>query len=163
MPPHLQHEPSSAARWTPQQRGLIKDCLPGLLATAGLAVGEAAAETLVRDTLRAAAAEPVDEGDPVGWLHAHLWTRLAGEAGDTDDGSAGARRGDERAGPLAALPTRSRAALALADIEGLSYAQLARALGTSRAEASVLLHDARWRSRQTLLDDARHDPGQTTA
>lgn len=160
MPPRTRHEPARTATWTAHERGLVKAHLPGLLGTARAYVGDAAAEGLVRDALRSAAADPADGDDPAGWLHAHLWASLERRGGHADGGAASAGCPGARRDALMALPARSRAAVTLADIEGLSYAQLARALDTSVEAASALLHDTR-RRLLPALDGPRRPRGST--
>ena len=58
---------------------------------------------------------------------------------------------------IATLPERDRAALLLAAWEGLSTAEIAVALGCSRAAAKVRLHRARRKLRRSL--DEREDFG----
>lgn len=152
------HHRAGRHGWTPQQRELVTDHLPSLLATATVYLdSRRAAEVLVVATLRAAAREAPDEADPLTWLHAHLWARF--RAGDGEEPHTPAEPDADQPLPpdgpgthdhpptlaqrLAALPPRARAAVHLVDREGLSYAQLARVLATSRPEAAAILHDAR--------------------
>jgi RNA polymerase sigma-70 factor (ECF subfamily) len=58
------------------------------------------------------------------------------------------RRGGALEEALAALPERQRAALWLAAVEGLSYADVARTLETTEASVKSLVH----RARVTLLE-----------
>ena len=53
------------------------------------------------------------------------------------------RVGAEVESALAALPERQRAALLLAAVEGLSYAEVAQALGTTEKSVKALVHRAR--------------------
>lgn len=140
--------------WNARQREVVIAVLPSLLSTALVHSGDhGVAEALVEATLRAAARDVPDEEDPRAWLHAHLWARVR-ELGDHDGHdpigpASGRRRAGDRHGTLreavATLPAQARAAVHLVDVEELSYAQLARVLGTNRAEAAASLHDARRR------------------
>lgn len=152
------HHQAGRPAWTAQQRDLVTAHLPSLLATARVHLdSHRAAEALVAATLRAAAREVPDATDPLTWLHAHLWTRFP--AGDGEEPHTPAEPDADQPLPadgpgthdhpptlaqrLAALPPRARAAVHLVDAEGLSYAQLARVLATSRPEAAAILHEAR--------------------
>lgn len=52
------------------------------------------------------------------------------------------------------LSPRQRAALVLRDLEGLSTAEVARALGCTAATVRVLLHQARHRARTLIEEDS---------
>jgi len=124
-----------------------------------------AAELLVRDALRSAAADPAEEDDPFVWLHAHLWARfeehqLHDEPLATADATAGTTPPPGLRAAVTALSPAARAAVHLVDVEGLSYARLARVLGTSRHEAAAVLHGAR---RQLVPVVAAAEAGRSGA
>jgi len=72
------------------------------------------------------------------------------------DDAADARRSAERTlGLLESLPEKQRAALCLAAVEGLSYAQVAEALEVSESAVKALVH----RARSSLADRLRAGAG----
>jgi RNA polymerase sigma-70 factor (ECF subfamily) len=80
---------------------------------------------------------------------------LVSPAAGPDD-AADARRSAERAlGLLESLPGKQRAALCLAAVEGLSYAEVAEALEVSESAVKALVH----RARSALADRLRADAG----
>jgi len=68
---------------------------------------------------------------------------LAAPAPDPDDALDARRLGAHVERELAALPEKQRAALCLAAVEGLSYAEVAEALEVSEAAVKALVHRAR--------------------
>ena len=68
---------------------------------------------------------------------------LAAPAPDPDDALDARRLGARVERELAALPEKQRAALCLAAVEGLSYAEVAEALEVSEAAVKALVHRAR--------------------
>ncbi|MCP5055311.1 MAG: sigma-70 family RNA polymerase sigma factor [bacterium] len=72
---------------------------------------------------------------------------LVSTAPATDDVVEARRQGDAVEVALAELPERQRAALWLASVEGMSYAEVAEALGTSEKSVKALVH----RGRTTLV------------
>lgn len=73
---------------------------------------------------------------------------LAAEDGPAEGRLDARRRGGALEGALASLPERQRAALWLAAVEGLSYADVARTLETTEASVKSLVH----RARTSLLE-----------
>jgi DNA-directed RNA polymerase specialized sigma24 family protein len=149
MQRRTRHQPSDAPALSSRQRAAVRAHLPSLFGAGVVYTGSGpAAELLVRDALRSAAADPVEADDPVVWLHAHLWARFVeyqqrDEPLAADHRTTGATPPPSLRAAVAALPPAARASVHLVDVEGLSYARLARVLGTSRQEAAALLHDAR--------------------
>ncbi len=153
MQRRTRQQPPDEPALSTRQREAVRAHLPSLFGAAMAYTGSGPeAELLVSDALRSAAADRVDEDDPLVWLHAHLWTRfeehrqhggpLAAADGTTGP-TTGATPPPSLRAAVAALSPAARAAVHLVDLEGLSYARLARVLGTSRQEAAALLHDAR--------------------
>jgi RNA polymerase sigma-70 factor (ECF subfamily) len=68
---------------------------------------------------------------------------LAAEGGAPEDLLDARRRGRAAVRALAALPERQRAALCLAAVEGLSYAEVAEALEVTEPAVKSLVHRAR--------------------
>jgi RNA polymerase sigma-70 factor (ECF subfamily) len=141
------------------------------------------AEDLVQDTLVRAyrAVDRFDGAHPRAWLltilrNTHrnqLRTRLPVLVrDDEDDGllaAAGAVRSAEDlvvdaqfeavvAEALQALPTKHRVVVQLVDVDGLSYAEAAEALGIPRGTVMSRLHRARIRIRNRLADAAITPP-----
>ncbi len=146
------HHRADHVGWSGAQRGLVVAQLPSLLRAALVYSGsQPLAETLVEQALSAAARDVPDEDEPHAWLHAHLWARfldLSGHGGQDPIGpTPGHLPPEDDPGTLraavAALPPTARAAVHLVDGEGMSYAQLARVLGTNTQEATAMLHAAR--------------------
>jgi RNA polymerase sigma-70 factor (ECF subfamily) len=88
---------------------------------------------------------------------AALDARLAGMAPDAPAEPEVSLPGDVRAA-LGALSERDREVVLLAAWEGLDTAGIARALGCSRANASLRLFRARRRLAALLCDDTAHAP-----
>jgi RNA polymerase sigma-70 factor (ECF subfamily) len=68
---------------------------------------------------------------------------LAAEGPSVDDQADARRAGSRVEAALEALPERQRAALWLCAVEGLSYSQIAEALGTTEKSVKALIHRAR--------------------
>jgi RNA polymerase sigma-70 factor (ECF subfamily) len=79
-----------------------------------------------------------DETDEAG-----LALVLPGDAPRADDVAHARAVGAEVEGALAGLPERQRAALWLAAVEGLSYAEIAATLATTEKSVKALVHRAR--------------------
>ncbi|MFO7960683.1 MAG: RNA polymerase sigma factor [Nitriliruptoraceae bacterium] len=144
------HQQAGPLGWSVQQRELVIAHLPSLLGAALAYCGRhRRAERLVEETLRTAAREAPDEDQPLTWLHTHLWARFLdlGDEPDHTGPASGHQPPHDDPGTLpaaiTALPPAARAAVHLVDVEGLSYAQLARVLGMTTQEAMAVLHAAR--------------------
>jgi RNA polymerase sigma-70 factor (ECF subfamily) len=79
---------------------------------------------------------------------------LAAEAPDPDAAVDARRLGARVERELAALPEKQRAALCLAAVEGLSYAEVAEALEVSESAVKALVHRARTALAERLRADA---------
>jgi RNA polymerase sigma-70 factor (ECF subfamily) len=88
------------------------------------------------------------EGDAPALVLAHPGPRA-------DDVVHARRVGRQVEGALAALPERQRAALWLAAVEGLSYAEIAESLATSEKSVKALVHRARCALVDRLGEKAR--------
>ena len=73
----------------------------------------------------------------------------------TDEVVDARRRGERVAAALAELPERQRAALCLAAVEGLSYAEVAEALDVTEKAVKSLVHRARSALAERLAAPAR--------
>ena len=83
-------------------------------------------------------------------------TLVLAHPGPRADDVAHARRvGRQVEGALASLPERQRAALWLAAVEGLSYAEIAESLATSEKSVKALVHRARCALVDRLGEKAR--------
>jgi len=166
MQRRTRQQPPGGLALSARQREAVRAHLPSLFDAALSYTGSGpTAERLVRDALRSAAAGPADEDDPLVWLHAHLWARFEehrqhDEQLAADDGTTAAAPPTSLRAAVAALSPAARAAVHLVDLEGLSYARLARVLGTSRQEAAAVLHDAR---RQLIPVVTSVDAGRSGA
>jgi RNA polymerase sigma-70 factor (ECF subfamily) len=89
-------------------------------------------------------ADPADEDGP-GY-------RLAAEAPAADDVVHARRTGLAVTALLEKLPERQRTALWLAAVEGLSYQEVAEALGTTQKSVKALVHRARAALAEGLCD-----------
>jgi len=81
--------------------------------------------------------------DPHQSVDAEGAPELAAEGAAVDDVVHARRLGDEVERELQALPERQRAALWLAAVEGLSYAEIAESLDVSEKAVKALVHRAR--------------------
>jgi len=80
-------------------------------------------------------------------VHDAATARLGAEAGLAGDPAAGIVESDAMRAALDALPVKQRGALVLRVVYGLSFGELARALGSSEAAAKMTLSRARERFR----------------